>query len=124
MDSDLKSKFGLRFKSLRIGMGLTQEELIATFKIKNPNYNASAASISQYENGKRIPEIPDLVAWANFFDVTIDYLLGLSDVRMSHFIVAIKDLEKLLNKLSDRDKSLAEPYIKNLYNKVYKRELI
>lgn len=123
MDYNLKEKFGLRFKSLRISTGLTQEELISAFKTKHPGYKASGASISQYENGKRIPEVPDLIAWANFFNVTVDYLLGLSDVRMSHFLTTIKDLEKLLNKLSDNDKLLAKPYLEKLYKKIYKQNI-
>lgn len=123
MDNDLKNKFGIRFKALRTSMDLTQEELITAFKLKFPKYKASGAAISQYENGKRIPEIPDLIAWSNFFDVTTDYLLGLSDVRMSHFLITIKDLEKLLNKLSDNDKQLAKPYIEKLYSSIYKENL-
>lgn len=123
MEYNLKEKFGSRFKSLRISMGLTQEELVSAFKLKNPNYKASGASISQYENGKRIPEVPDLIAWANFFDVTTDYLLGISDIRISHFLVTIKDLEKLLNKLSDNDKLLAKPYIEKLYKKIYEKNI-
>ena len=123
MDYNLKEKFGSRFKSLRISTGLTQEELISAFKTKNTGYKASGASISQYENGKRIPEVPDLIAWANFFNVTVDYLLGLSDVRMSHFLITIKDLEKLLNKLSDNDKLLAKPYLEKLYKKIYKQNI-
>lgn len=124
MNLSLKEKFGLRFKSLRTGMHLTQEELITAFKLKHPDYKSSGASISQYENGKRIPEVPDLIAWADFFDVTTDYLLGISDVRMSHFIVTIKDLEKLLNKLSENDKKLAKPYLDELYKNIYNIDIV
>ena len=123
MNYNLKEKFGLRFKSLRMSIGLTQEELISAFKSKYPDCKASGASISQYENGKRIPEVSDLIAWANFFNVTVDYLLGLSDIRMSHFLIAIRDLEKLLNKLSDNDKLLAQSYLEKLYKKIYKEDI-
>ena len=116
---NLKEKFGARFKSLRIANGLTQPELITSFKIKNPNYKASVASISQYENGKRIPEVPDLIAWAEYFNVSTDYLLGLSDVMFSNVAASVKDLEKTLYKLSPADRQTAKIYLKKLYQKVY-----
>ncbi len=119
MESDLKKKFGSRFKSQRISLGLTQPQLINAFKGKYPNFNASVASISQYENSKRIPEVPDLVSWADFFGVTTDYLLGLSDTTVSHFIRSIKDLEKVLKKLSPNDREIAKPYIETLYKNLY-----
>lgn len=74
--TSLKKSFGKRFKELRNSLGYTQPQLIEAFKKDNPDFETSVASISQYENGKRIPEIPDLVAWSNFFNVSSDYLLG------------------------------------------------
>ncbi len=120
---NLKEKFGARFKSLRTAYGYTQPELINSFKIKNPDYNASVASISQYENGKRIPEIPDLIAWAKFFNVSTDYLLGLSDAMFSNVMSSIKDLEKTLFKLSETDRLTVKPYLEKLYKKLYKIDI-
>ena len=59
-----------RFKELRKKIGLTQEELIEQFKKYTP------AAISQFENNKRIPETHSLADFANFFGVSIEYLLG------------------------------------------------
>ncbi len=120
---NMKEKFGARFKSLRIAHGFTQPELINSFSIKNPEYKSSVAAISQYENGKRIPEVPDLIAWAKYFEVTTDYLLGLSDTMFSNFISSIKDLEKTLYKLSPDDRLTAKPYIEKLYKTLYKEEI-
>lgn len=39
------------------------------------------SSISKYESGKQIPETPTLEKLADFFDVSIDYLLGKTDIR-------------------------------------------
>lgn len=120
---DFKKKFGDRFKSLRNSYGFTQPQLIDSFKIKNPDYKASVASISQYENGKRIPEVPDLIAWSKYFKVSTDYLLGLSDVMFSDVISCIKDLEKTLYKLSPNDRQSAKPHLDKLYKKIYQNSI-
>ena len=60
--------------------GLTQDELVENFNKKyNTRFNKS--TISQYENNKRKPEVNILENWADFFDVSIDYLLGRNDER-------------------------------------------
>ncbi|HBG7258628.1 helix-turn-helix domain-containing protein [Clostridioides difficile] len=72
--------FGERFKFLRTEMNLTQDELVEKFnKVYLTSFNKS--TISQYENNKRKPEINILENWADFFDVSIDYLLGRTLVR-------------------------------------------
>jgi transcriptional regulator with XRE-family HTH domain len=72
--------FGERFKSLRLEKKMGQEELINDFN-KKYSFNFSKAAVSQYENGKRIPEIDALTSFADYFGVSIDYLLGKSDIR-------------------------------------------
>ena len=117
-NEELKSKFGVRFKSLRTGYGFTQDTLAEAYT-KKFQQKMLKSSISQYENGKQLPEVPYLIKWASFFDVTLDYLLGLSDVKVEHFILSIKDLEKALGKLSYNDKQTAKQYLDELYNKIY-----
>ena len=64
-----------RFKQLRQDAGLTQEEFRIQFNNKyHRNYTPSA--ISRFENDKRIPETMALMDFADFFGVTVDYLLG------------------------------------------------
>lgn len=41
--------------------------------------NVTQDSISLWETGKRIPDTQYVVALCKFFDVSADYLLGLSD---------------------------------------------
>lgn len=72
--------FGERFKSLRLEKQMGQEELINDFN-KKYNFSFTKAAVSQYENGKRIPEIDALTSFADYFEVSIDYLLGKSDIR-------------------------------------------
>ncbi|URZ03848.1 helix-turn-helix domain-containing protein [Clostridium felsineum] len=66
--------FGDRFKSLRLTLGYTQDELINKFN-KEYNYTLTKSAISQYENNKRFPEINALKYFSSFFKVSIDYLL-------------------------------------------------
>lgn len=41
----------------------------------------SGQAISNYESGKREPKVSDLILLADFFDVSIDYLVGRIDKR-------------------------------------------
>lgn len=103
--------FGERFKKLRLEKNLTQENLIKYF---NKKYNMSyrIASISQYENNKRRPELKQLEAWADFFDVSIDYLLGRSNIRNYNEHNTCNDYR--IQALSDESKKQLDNFIKYL----------
>lgn len=66
------TKFAERLKELRIEKELSQA---AVAKGTGLSQNA----IAQWENDKRVPNINALIAIAQFFDVSADYLLGLQD---------------------------------------------
>jgi len=72
------SSFGERFRQLRLQKGMTQQELIDEFN-KKYDYSFGKTTISQYENNKRIPEITTLQKLSEYFSVSIDYLLGMTD---------------------------------------------
>lgn len=72
--------FGERFKQLRVAFGLTQQELADDVN-KVYGYTFSKSSISQYENDKKTPGNKALISFAQYFNVSIDYLLGVSDNR-------------------------------------------
>ncbi len=63
-----------RIRNLRTDRQLTQKALGAVIGV-NP------ATVSLYESGHRQPSQEILVTIAKFFDVSVDYLLGLSDAR-------------------------------------------
>jgi SOS-response transcriptional repressor LexA len=67
-----------RFRELRQEKHLTQAEMIQRY---NERYgrNYSIPALSQMENNKRTPEMPALIDFADFFGVSVDYLLGLSN---------------------------------------------
>jgi len=72
--------FGERFKALRQENQMNQEDMINDFN-KRHNYGFTKASVSQYENEKRMPEINALTAFADYFHVSIDYILGKTDIK-------------------------------------------
>lgn len=61
--------FSLRLKELRLQNKLTQQEL-------GEIVHVSKVSISGYERGDRSPDRDTLTALADYFGVSIDYLLG------------------------------------------------
>lgn len=85
----------LRLKELRKAKGLTQEEMISQF---NERYGKQygASSISMFENGKRIPETQSLMDFADFFGVSVDYLLGRTEPAEKPVEKKPKQLEKIL----------------------------
>ena len=66
------SKFGERLKELRIERKVGQIEFAKAISV-------SKGIISLWENGLREPKLSNLIAIANFFDVSIDYLAGLEN---------------------------------------------
>ncbi len=68
------SDFALRIKGLRKERKLKQQELADKFSVKLRTYQG-------YEYGESYPEVAKLLTIADFFDVSLDYLMGRSDVR-------------------------------------------
>ena len=65
-------EFAERLKELRTDKGLSQRELAKLL-------NISHVALSQWENESRTPNAEAVVILAKFFEVTTDYLLGVSD---------------------------------------------
>ena len=66
------ANFSERVKELRRKKGVTQEALGKILGIRQD-------AISTYEHGKNYPEVRKLVALADFFEVSLDYLMGRTD---------------------------------------------
>ena len=88
-----------RLKNLRIEKGKLQSDIA--------NYlNISISGYSLYELGKRDIPTEYLIKLADYFNTTIDYILGKSDISTPINIQKIKyDNNKVLdtNELSQRD---------------------
>lgn len=66
------NKFAENFKTLRLEKGLGQEKLSKELKV-------SKGIISLWETGLREPSMSSLILVARYFDVSIDWLVGLKD---------------------------------------------
>ncbi len=80
--------FSSRLKALRKKRNINQAVLA---KMLGYGYTA----IANYESGRNEPSLGDLCRIADFFDVSVDYLLGRTDDQYSH-----KNLE-LYKRLKD-----------------------
>ena len=67
---DMKETFGERLKTLRMEKGLGQIELAKALDV-------GKSIISLWERDKCEPTLTNLIAIAQFFNVSIDYLAGL-----------------------------------------------
>ena len=76
METKWDMELGDILAELREDRGLTQLDLSKQLHISN-------SSISAYENGSRLPSIDIIVCLAKFFDVTTDYLFGLTKNSVS-----------------------------------------
>ncbi len=66
--------FGSRLKTLRLEKRLSQKQIAEAFGI-------SVNCVSQYENDKRFPDEKMLVRLCQYYDISSDYLLGLSNTK-------------------------------------------
>ncbi len=65
----MENKFKNNLKQLRLEKGIGQVSLAKQIGV-------SKGIISLWENGLREPNMSSLIALANFFDVSIDFLVG------------------------------------------------
>ena len=67
-----------RLKELREIKGLNQQGLALKMSV-------SQSTISYYETGERTPDLDFLIQLADYFDVSIDYLVGRSNIKKTNF---------------------------------------
>ncbi|MBE2973036.1 helix-turn-helix domain-containing protein [Priestia megaterium] len=79
--------FSVRLTSLRKKKNVTQQKVADYLGITRPAYTA-------YEQGKRQPDYETLTKIADFFDVTVDYLIGRTDDPQGD---SLKDDEQVLD---------------------------
>lgn len=69
-------EIGKRIRVLRENLGLTQLDLAKKLNVKRQ-------TVAQWENGERDLKTGYIISLAKFFNVTADYLLGLSEYKTS-----------------------------------------
>lgn len=72
-----KNVFAFRIKSLRVEKGISQSALASFLGV-------TKTQISDIENAKTSTSIERLIALADYFDVSTDFLLGRTDNPNSH----------------------------------------
>jgi len=98
-----------KLKELRLQKGLSQKEISNQLQIEYQNYN-------KYELDKNEPNIETLKKIADYYDVSIDFLVGRP--RPFDFpIIATEEQKQIINKileLSNEQCKLVEAYITGL----------
>ena len=101
----------MRLKNLREERKISQQKLAIEL-------NVSQASISKYEKGLAEPDIPMLCTIAEFFHVSVDYLIGRTSTRNNLSAIPMNDREQALlqhfNTLTENQKEKVEMYILGL----------
>lgn len=103
-------KIGDRIKKLREENGLMQQDVCNTLDIEQ-------SMLANYENNRRVPKTDILIKIANYYGVSLDFLVGMTDNRFNSYKGCLKDLNKFLQrseiifdgdtyKLTDEDRDL------------------
>ena len=80
--------FGKRLRQLRTEKGLRQEDLAEMIRVHR-------ATVGKYETDERFPDRETLEAIADFFDVSVDYLLNRTNVRNAYSDGISNDNQKI-----------------------------
>ena len=103
-------KFSDRLKELREEKGLTQKEFATLL-------NINRATVAGYESQGKEPNFDRLKEFATFFDVSVDYLVGFSDVRDKVVETSCTHRRDFDNSLSEEDIIAIEKFEDYLRNK-------
>lgn len=82
--------FGNRLKDLRIQNKLTQKEVSEKLVV-------SRATIGKYETEQAYPDFEKLVALANLYNCSTDYLLGLSNIARRFSAQELELTDKIIS---------------------------
>ncbi|MBP1924637.1 transcriptional regulator with XRE-family HTH domain [Sedimentibacter acidaminivorans] len=93
--------FGDRLKKLRADKRLLQKQVAQDLNITVQRY-------SSYENNSRLPEIKMLVKIAKYYNVSLDYLLGLENRTYLDKLSLQDQIKELKNEFNNRMNKLEE----------------
>ena len=97
--------FSKKIRNLRENKGINQEKL-------GKMLGLSASTVGMYEQGRRQPDNETLIKIAEFFDVSTDYLLGITEVKNYNKPYAENIDKELFVKLSSLNKKEKEKMLK------------
>lgn len=108
-------QFGDRLKLLREEKDIKQSDLAKKF-------NISASTIGMYEQNRRTPDFTLLSSLADFFNVSVDYLLCRTDIRNYEEYTIAAHTDDRTQQLSDEDRKQLDDFIDFLIAKSKKNE--
>lgn len=82
------NSFGKNLRYLRFQQSMSQQDIANEF-------NVSISTISIWERGINFPEVAKLIEISEYFGVTTDYLLGLSDYKVSEINLSSTNFQEL-----------------------------
>lgn len=99
-------------KKLRFKKGISQQGLADRIGI-------SQQSVNKYENHKIEPDISTLIAIADYFETTVDYLIGRTDEKGNRVTPSNTDIvmEKYIA-LSDKEKKCVDIIVDTFYKHI------
>lgn len=71
------SEFSNKLKELRTSKNISQKQIASQLDIADRQYR-------RYENEEQQPTLPIIIKLANYFDISLDYLVGRTDDPNSH----------------------------------------
>lgn len=84
---------GNRLKRLRTEQQLTMEMMVEDFNMKFGE-NLNTSQVSRWENGKTDPGLSTGAKLAMYYNVSLDYLIGLTDVKTPARLLALATRQK------------------------------
>ncbi|HFL2415687.1 TPA: helix-turn-helix domain-containing protein [Clostridioides difficile] len=105
--------FSKNLKDLRIKKGLTQEQVAKDLM-------TTKVSIGRYENGTKEPKIETLKSLSNYYNVSVDYLLGKTLIENYTTTDEISKIIKSYESLPKEDQEHINSYIEFLVDR-YKK---
>ena len=101
----------MRLKELREAKKESQQKLAFLL-------NVSQTMVSRYELGQAYPDYDTLIVLAKHYNVSIDYLIGYSDSKLSYSKSDLSDKEQellsMFKQLSDTQKEKVTAYIQGM----------
>ena len=109
--------FAVNLKNLRIEKGLNQTELAEKLFINK-------SMISSYEKGTRMPSLDILMQLTFIFNVSIDYITGITNIKYgkNNMNTEEKNLLERWNCLTEKNKGKAEYFFEQLLKKQLRSE--
>lgn len=114
------SSFALRLKELREEKELTQAEL-------GEKLGISRNTIASWESNRRTPELETAKQLADFFNVSVDYLLGRTNIRKFDLdidnIAAMRSREmEGYNDLTKEEQEFLRNFVREYYERFGKKK--